>query len=139
MTTQDDNNPDTVEIAGAVYRMTESVRFSTALDISTLLLDGPINYYQAAALALYERCPTLRSRLGLGEYSGNPRAFGAAVLDALVDPSRRGGKAQHSTSRATPAEVYRAIGAAMLGATDILGGGLEVEVEAAAGNSDATP
>lgn len=138
MTTKDDTIP-TVTLAGATYRLTESVRFSTLLDLTDLAGEGRAGYLRACAIALYERCPVLRSRLGLGPYSGNPRDFAGRVLDALVDPAHRGGKARESTAVATTDEVYRALGAAGADIWTPLNGTAEDEVEAVAGNSDATP
>jgi len=86
-----------------------------------------------------ERCPSLRSRLGLGQCGEDVRAYGSQVLDALVDPAHRGGKARESSARATTTEVYAACAAALDGLGEILLGASEPEVEAAAGNSDATP
>ena len=136
MTTKDDT---TVTIAGATYRLTEPLRFSTALDVAALIREGDAGTTRAGAVALMERCPALRSRLGLGPCGSDVRAYGSQVLDALVDPAHRGGKARQSTARASRAEVFEACGAALLGLADILTGASEPEVEAAAGNSDATP
>jgi hypothetical protein len=136
---KDDTTP-TVTIAGAPYTLTEPVRFSIALDLISLIQHGGHGAYQrAAAVALYVRCPKLAARLGLGPYKGDPAAFGGLILDALVDPSFRGGAAAQSTSRATQLEVYAATAAAYPGVEAALAGTFEAEVEAAAGNSDATP
>lgn len=131
--------PLTVTLAGTVYALTEPLRFSTALDLAELCREGNAGAMRAGAVALLERCPGLRSRLGLPAQSGDVRAYGSLILDALVDPSYRSGKARQSSAVATRDEVYAACGAALSGLAEVLSGTTEAEVEAAAGNSDATP